>query len=219
MKRLIILALIAITGFTQAQRSQLMGFVDSDVILGKMPEYQAAMRDLQDMAGKFEGEANQMKIALDQLQRDYLAEEVLLSNEQKKFRKEAIAAKEQELYQYREAKFGPNGTLVNERMKLVKPLQDKVYEAIQSVAKKEGYAFIFDKNGGALMLYADPKYDKTLEVMEALGITTTEDGPSKPLNGAGKPGAQGTGNQGGTGKPNSNKPGSKPPVNNSDSDE
>lgn len=217
MKRLIILALIAVTGFAQAQRSQLMGFVDSDVILGKMPEYQAAMRDLQDMAGKFEGEANQLKMSLDQMQRDYLAEEVLLSNEQKKLRKEAIAAKEQELYQFREAKFGPNGILVNERMKLVKPLQDKVYDAIQTVAKKEGYAFIFDKNGGALMLYADPKFDKTVEVMEALGITTTEDGPTKPVNG-GKPGTPGS-NNGGAGKPNANKPGSKPPVNSSDSDE
>jgi hypothetical protein len=57
---------------------------------------------------------------------------------------------------------------------LIKPLQDKVYDAIQNVAKKEGYAYIFDKSGGALMLYADQKFDKTLEVMEALGIPTED---------------------------------------------
>jgi hypothetical protein len=74
---------------------------------------------------------------------------------------------------------------------LIKPLQDKVYDAVQNVAKKEGYAYIFDKSGGALMLYADQKYDKTLEVMEALGIPT-EDMPGAPQTPA-KPNTQNRG--------------------------
>ncbi len=149
-------------GLVQGQKNQLVGFVDSDVILSKMPEFQAAQRDLMDLSAKWEAEATQIKAQLDQLQRDYLAEEVLLTNDQKKQRKEAIAAKETDLYQFRQAKFGPDGALYQERLKLVKPLQDKIYDAIQTVAKKEGYSYIFDKNGGALMLYADARYDKTL---------------------------------------------------------
>lgn len=205
MKRfLVVITLLMSSGWLHAQKNQLVGFVDSDVILSKMPEYQAAQRDLMDISAKWEAEATQIKAQLDQLQRDYLAEEVLLTNDQKKQRKEAIAAKESDLYQFREAKFGPNGALYQERLKLVKPLQDKIYDAIQTVAKKEGYSYIFDKNGGALMLYADARYDKTLEVLEVLGIATSEEGPGKPVGpGANNPGAK---------KPT-------PPVRKTDSDE
>ncbi|MFN5890428.1 MAG: OmpH family outer membrane protein, partial [Bacteroidota bacterium] len=182
MKRfLVAITLMMTAGLVQGQKNQLVGFVDSDVILSKMPEFQAAQRDLMDLSAKWEAEASQIKAQLDQLQRDYLAEEVLLTNDQKKQRKEAIAAKESDLYQFREAKFGPNGAIYQERLKLVKPLQDKIYDAIQTVAKKEGYSYIFDKNGGALMLYADARYDKTLEVLEVLGIATAEEGSDKPI--------------------------------------
>jgi len=206
MKRfLIAICLLMTSGLLQAQKNQLVGFVDSDVILSKMPEYQAAQRDLLDMSAKWEAEAAQIKAQLDQLQRDYLAEEVLLTNDQKKQRKEAIAAKESDLYQFREAKFGPNGALYQERLKLVKPIQDKIYEAIQTVSKKEGYSFIFDKNGGALMLYADARFDKTIEVLEVLGIAVGEDAAGKPIGPGGSPG--------------SNKTKPVPPVKKSDSDE
>ncbi len=206
MKRfLVAITLLMTAGLVHGQKNQLVGFVDSDVILSKMPEFQAAQRDLMDISAKWEAEAAQMKSQLDQLQRDYLAEEVLLTNDQKKQRKEAIAAKESDLYQFREAKFGPNGALYQERLKLVKPLQDKIYDAIQTVAKKEGYSFIFDKNGGALMLYADARFDKTIEVLEVLGIATADDSTGKPV----VPGAVNPGSK--------NKP--TPPVRKTDSDE
>ncbi len=206
MKRfLVAITLMMTAGLVQGQKNQLVGFVDSDVILSKMPEFQAAQRDLMDLSAKWEAEASQIKAQLDQLQRDYLAEEVLLTNDQKKQRKEAIAAKESDLYQFREAKFGPNGAIYQERLKLVKPLQDKIYDAIQTVAKKEGYSYIFDKNGGALMLYADARYDKTLEVLEVLGIATAEEGSGKPIGPGGV-------TPGGKNKPT-------PPVKKSDSDE
>ncbi len=206
MKRfLIAITFLMTAGLVQGQKNQLVGFVDSDVILSKMPEFQAAQRDLMDLSAKWEAEATQIKAQLDQLQRDYLAEEVLLTNDQKKQRKEAIAAKETDLYQFRQAKFGPDGALYQERLKLVKPLQDKIYDAIQTVAKKEGYSYIFDKNGGALMLYADARYDKTLEVLEVLGIANPEDSTGKPVS------------------PGGITPGSKskptPPVKKSDPDE
>ena len=174
MKRILILCLTVVVGGLSAQKSRDIGFVDSDVILAKMPEYRAAQKDLDDLGAKFQGEAQQMQTALDQMIRDFQSEEILLTNDQRRQKKEAISAKEAELFQYRESKFGPTGELYQERARLIKPLQDKVYEAVQNVAKKEGYAYIFDKSGGALMLYADQKYDKTLEVMEALGIPTDD---------------------------------------------
>jgi len=157
-----------------------------------MPEYRAAQKDLDDLGAKFQGEAQQMQTALDQMIRDFQSEEILLTADQRRQKKEAIASKEADLIQYRESKFGPTGELYQERARLIKPLQDKVYDAVQNVAKKEGYAYIFDKSGGALMLYADQKYDKTLEVMEALGIPT-EDMPGAAPTPA-KPNTQNRGN-------------------------
>jgi len=173
-KQFLLICMMMILGGTNAQKSQVIGFVDSDVILAKLPEYRAAQKDLDDLAAKYQGEAQLMQSSLEQLYRDFTAEEILLTNEKRRQKKEAIEQKESELIKFRETKFGPTGELYQERARLVKPLQDKVYDAIQNVAKKEGYAYIFDKSGGALMLYADQKYDKTLEVMEALGIPTED---------------------------------------------
>ncbi len=177
MKQVLFIFCLITGSLVYAQRSQIIGFVDSDVILAKMPEYRAAQKDLDDIGVKFQAEAQKMQIALEQMQRDFVAEEILLTLDQIRKKKEIIGKKEAEVMAFREEKFGPLGALYVERSRLIKPLQDKVFEAIQTVAKKEGYAFIFDKSGGALMLYADQKFDKTLEVMEALGIST-EDMPN-----------------------------------------
>jgi outer membrane protein len=150
--------------------AQKMGFVDTDLILGKLPEYKSAQKQLDDYSAQWQQTASDMQSKLDVLYKDFKAEEVLLSPEQKRTREDAIVEKEKELFKYREDKFGQNGELFKKREELVKPIQDKVFDAVQKVAKKEGLAFIFDKAGGVLMLYADPKYDKTFEVMEELGI-------------------------------------------------
>lgn len=210
-KRLLFFFCFVAAGFAQAQKSQVIGYVDSDVILAKLPEYRAAQKDLDDLGAKYQAEAQQMQLTLEQSVREFQAEEILLSNDQHRQKKEAIVQKESDLMKFRDSKFGPTGELFQERSRLIKPLQDKVYDAIQAVAKKEGYAYIFDKSGGALMLYADQKYDKTLEVMEALGIPT-DDLQGAPSTQA-KPNIQNPGGQAGA-KPNS----SPKPINPNNTD-
>ena len=164
----IAIALMAMV--TAPLAAQKIGYIDSDLILGKMPEYKSAQKQLDDLAAEWQAKADAMQVEIDQMYKDYRAEEVLLNRDQKKAKEDAIVAKENELFKFREEKFGQNGELFKKREELVKPIQDKIYEAVQKVAKKEGLAFIFDKAGGVVMLYADPKYDKTYEVMEELGI-------------------------------------------------
>jgi outer membrane protein len=164
------IAIIIFAAIAAPLGAQKLGYVDSDLILGKMPEYKSAQKQLDDLTAEWQGKANQLQAEVDQLYKDYRAEEVLLTKEQKKQKEEAIVTKENELFKYREDKFGQTGELFKKREELVKPIQDKVFEAVQKVAKTEGLSFIFDKAGGVLMLYADPKYDKTFEVMEQLGI-------------------------------------------------
>lgn len=159
--------------------AQKIGFIDSDVILKKMPEYNSAQKTIDDLSAQWTQKANEMQGELDQMFRDYKAEEVLLTPADKKAKEDAIVAKESELTKYRESKFGPSGELFKKREELIKPIQDKLYNAVQKVAKKEGLSFILDKAAGGMMLYADEKFDKTFEVMEELGIAVEQENKNK----------------------------------------
>jgi len=156
-----------------AQRIAL-GYVDTDYILGRMAEYKSAQTQLEDLSAKWEADAQKLQNQLTQMEKDYQAEEILLTSDQKKVKKDAIQIQEKELMKYREEKFGSNGALFKKREELIKPIQDKLFEAVQAVAKKEGFDFVFDKASGVQMLYANPKFDKTFEVLEELGIPLTE---------------------------------------------
>ena len=162
----------------QAQRLS-FAYVDSDYILNRMPEYQSAQQQLNESAVQWEKEALDMETALVQMQRDFAAEEILLTAEQRKERKESINQQEKKLIDFRQDKFGTEGALFKKRAQLVKPIQDKMFEAVQAVAKAQGLDYIFDKASGVQMLYANPRYDKTFEVMEELGIPLTENESKK----------------------------------------
>lgn len=162
----------------EAQRLSL-AYVDSDYILNRMPEYQSAQQQLNESAVAWEKEALDMETTLVQMQRDYSAEEILLTTEQRKERKESIEQQEKKLITFRQDKFGTEGALFKKRAQLVKPIQDKMFEAVQAVAKAQGLDYIFDKASGVQMLYANPRYDKTFEVMEELGIPLTENESKK----------------------------------------
>ncbi len=160
-------------GSADAQRLSL-SYVDSDYILSRMPEYQSAQQQLNESAVLWEKEALDMETALVQMQRDFSAEEILLTSDQRKSRKESIAQQEKKLIEYRQEKFGMEGALYKKRAQLIKPIQDKMFDAVQNVAKAQGLDYIFDKASGVQMLYANPRYDKTFEVMEELGIPLTD---------------------------------------------
>jgi outer membrane protein len=97
----------------------------------------------------------------------------------KKEKQNAINSKEEELVKFRVEKFGTEGALFKKRAQLVKPIQDKMFEAVQKVAKAQGLDYIFDKASGVQMLYANPRHDKTFEVMEELGIPLTQNETNK----------------------------------------
>lgn len=176
--RLILLLGVFSAGNIKAQRLSL-AYVDSDYILSRMPEYQSAQQQLNESAVQWEKEALDMETALLQMQRDFSAEEILLTGEQRKERKISIDQQEKKLISFREDKFGMEGALFKKRAQLVKPIQDKMFDAVQIVAKAQGLDYIFDKASGVQMLYANPRHDKTFEVMEELGIPLSENESKK----------------------------------------
>lgn len=163
---LIILAL-ALTYFAQAQR---FGYVDTEYILDLMPEYKSAQKQLDQLSEDWQKEVEKKQQNIDKMHRDFQAEQVLLTEDLRKKREEEINLKEKELRDYRNQKFGYEGELFKKRQELIKPIQDRVFDAIQKVAKQSALDFIFAKSGEFIMLYSNAKYDKSDEVLAELGV-------------------------------------------------
>ncbi|MES2618141.1 MAG: OmpH family outer membrane protein [Bacteroidota bacterium] len=171
--RLFLFALLlssgVMTGFAQK-----FGYVDTDYILGQMTEYRGAQKQLNEISQKWETELKVMKDEVDKMYKDYKAEEILLSAVQKKEREDAIVAKEDAMKKFEQEKFGVNGELFKKRQELIKPIQDKVFAAVQKVAKDNNLDFIFDKSANMNILFSNPKFDRSDDVLDVLGVTPIE---------------------------------------------
>ena len=167
----IFIAFVAILPTTFAQKT---AYVDLDYILTNIPEYKSAQEQLDQISVQWQKEIETRLAEVDRLYKAYQAEEVLLTQEMKKKREEEIIAKEKEVKELQKQRFGVDGELFNKRMELVKPIQDKVYNAVKQVAEKSGLAFIFDKAGQVSMLYSNSKYDKSEDVLNLLGYNKSK---------------------------------------------
>lgn len=148
----------------QAQR---IAFVDVTAIMETIPDYQKNQQELDRIAEQWKQEIQRDYNAIEDMYRKYQAEEVLLSESAKKERQEAITEREKLVRDKQKNRFGPDGELAKKRQALVKPIQERVYNTIQSYAEEKGYDFIFDK-ANAGMLFASPTYDKTEDIIKRL---------------------------------------------------
>ncbi|HKK78764.1 MAG TPA: OmpH family outer membrane protein [Phaeodactylibacter sp.] len=164
-----ILALFSMLGLlavsVQAQR---IAYVKVNDILESLDEYQAAQKELDRLAQRWRQDIAQEYDEIKGMYNRYQAEQVLLSEDERQRREEEIMAKEKEVRDLQKAKFGPEGDLFKRRQDLVRPIQDRVYAAIEEYAQERGYDFIFDKSGSAGMIFSNPSYDKTEDVMKKL---------------------------------------------------
>ena len=169
MKKVILSLLIAllVTAGVQAQR---YAIIDTKYILNKIPEYKDADKKLQQVSEQWQKEIDDKQAALDLLYKNYDAEQFMLSDELKKKREDELFNKEKEVRDLQKKRFGYEGDLFKQRQQLVKPIQDKVYNAIQKIAVARGYDFILDKSEGITVIFADPKLDKSDDVLRELGI-------------------------------------------------
>lgn len=164
--------------FTTAQ-AQRFAYVDTEYILSQLPDYKSAQKKLDEVSEVWQKEVDAKYAEIDKLYKNYKAEEVLLNGEQKKQRQDEIIAKEKAAKQFQQDKFGYEGELFKKREQLIKPIQDRVFDAIQTIAKREDLDFIFDKSGDMIMLFSNARYDKSGEVLEELGITPIDEKEKK----------------------------------------
>lgn len=172
LKLLFILTLLSPLVELHAQK---FGYIDSDLILKKMPEYKKAEGELAQLSQKWQKELDEQKIGLDKMQADYRAEEILFTEDMKKERLDTIASKEKKLKEQQKKIFGFEGLIFLKKQELMKPVQDKMYEAVEKVSKSKQLQVIFDKSGDLLMIYANPVHDYTDFVLEKLGLGETND--------------------------------------------
>lgn len=155
--------------------AQKFGYIDTEYILSKMPDFKKAQDELNQFAEGWQKETSDMEKEIAGLYASYKAEEVLLTEEMRAERMAIIKKKESDLKEFQKKVFGFEGLYFLKKKELVKPLQDKVWEATEKVAKSNRLAIIFDKSGELVMIYTDPRHDYTDFVLEQLGLGDPND--------------------------------------------
>lgn len=193
---------------TSAIHAQKFAYVDSKYILSHMPEYVAAQKQINELSSEWQAQVEQKYTAIEQLEKSFQAEKILLTEEMKKKREADINERREEAKQYQKSKFGVEGDLFKKREELVAPIQEQIFQAIEDIASQSQYMVVFDKANHSNLLYTNPKHDISDKVLKKMGLKPgevldkdeddKEDSDEKPGE---KPGT-------GTGRPGNDRPSS-----------
>ncbi|MEN8158006.1 MAG: OmpH family outer membrane protein [Bacteroidota bacterium] len=162
----IAMALFLFAGVAMAQK---FAFVDTDYVLQNIPSYSAAQGELDKASEEWEAEITAEYEEIEKMYKTYQSERVLLTDEMKKRREEEIVNRERQVKELQAKYFGPEGSLSKKRQELVKPIQDAIYKAVKELSAEGSYAVIFDTASGASILYSNPRYDLSDEILKKLG--------------------------------------------------
>lgn len=167
MKKLILV--LAAVFLSLGAFAQKFAYVDTQYILDNIPEYKTAQAQLDKYSLQWQKEIEGKFDELDKLYKNFQADAILLTEEMRKKREAEILDKEKEAKELQKQRFGKDGDLFKKRQELVKPIQDKIYNALKDYAQAKNYAVIFDKSSDLTILYANPKYDISDEILDAMG--------------------------------------------------
>ena len=165
----IIILLITITFCNTHVNAQKFAYIDTDYILKKMPDFIQAEEKIDDYSIQWQKEIEEMYKEIERMYQNYQSEKVLLTEEMKRKREEEIIEKERKLQDLQQKYFGPEGDLYKKRQELIKPIQDRIFDAAQQLAANNKYSVIFDSSSDLIMLYSNPDLDKSDKVLELMG--------------------------------------------------
>ena len=157
----------------EAQAQQKLGYVDSDYILSRTPEYVSIQQQLDRTAEEWNREIDELSQQIDEMFRDYQARELLYTQEERQRKRQEIITAEEDLERKRAQYFGPDGEIFSQQEQLMRPIQERILTAIEAVAEQEGFDYVFDKSGDFLFLYARDNWNLSDNVLEELGIDVT----------------------------------------------
>jgi outer membrane protein len=150
--------------------AQKVGYVDTQALLERMPEYKAAEQEIERLTQQWQKEIDDIYARVEQLFQQYREQEPLMSPEMKRRKQDEIEAEERKARELQRKRFGPNGDLFKQREEKMKPILDRLNQAIQAVAQEKKFAIVLDRSAGANILYAEPAYDLTDAVAAKLGL-------------------------------------------------
>jgi outer membrane protein len=154
---------------TFAQRTNYC-IIDSRYILEKLEDYKDAQLKLDNISKTWQEEIDKKMADVDNMYKSYQAERPMLSDEMRKRREDEIVAKEKAAKDLQKQRFGYEGDLFKKRQDYIKPIQDRVYNAVQKMASQKAFDLVLDKSGGVTLFYADPRLDHSDDVLKILGI-------------------------------------------------
>ncbi|TJZ62749.1 OmpH family outer membrane protein [Sphingobacterium olei] len=167
-KIFVVLAFLTLS--VTASYAQRLAYVDSEYILRHIPEYASAQKHLDDLSVQWQEEVDKQYGEIERLYKAYQNDQVLLNDDMRKRREDEIVNKEKAVKDFQRQKFGYEGELYEQRVRLVKPIQDRVAKAIQDVANAQGLDLILDKGSEVTFLFANPKLDKSNDIITKLGF-------------------------------------------------
>ena len=171
-KSLVFILLLTLMPAVYAQK---YACVNTEYILNNIPDYAKAQQQLDKLSEGWQQELEAKAAEIEKLYKTYQQEAYLLPENLKKKRQDEIAAKEKEARELQNQHYGPGGDLDKKRAELMKPIQDRVYNAIERIANEKSYAFILDKSGSATLLFVNAKYDVSDQVLDLLGYKASPD--------------------------------------------
>lgn len=174
-------AALLLLGATAVAFGQKYAYVDTRYILSNVPEFEAAQQQIDDLAIEWQKEIEEKFAEIDALYKRYQNEAPLLTQDMKNRRENEIVQKEKEAKELQKKRFGNDGDLFKKREELIRPIQDKIYNAIEKKAKQRSYVFVFDRSDNANLLYADPKNDISNDVLKDMGYSP-EDKKQSSIN-------------------------------------
>ncbi len=169
MKKVIFVISLIVASVTLAS-AQRLAYVDSEYILKHIPEYTAAQKQLDDLSTKWQTEVDNQYEEIEKLYQAYQNDQVLLNEDMRRRREDEIVNKEKQVKDFQRQKFGFEGDLYKERIRLVQPIQDRVSNAIQEIAKSDSLDLILDKGSEVAILFANPSLDKSNDIITKLGL-------------------------------------------------
>jgi outer membrane protein len=169
MKKLLFIVLFLVAA-VPGVKAQHYCIIDSKYILEKISDYKDAQTKLDNLSKAWQDEIDKKMAEVDKMYKGYQAEKPMLSDDMRNKRQDEIVAKEKEAKDLQKQRFGYEGDLFKKRQEYVKPIQDRVFNAVQKMASAKGFDMVLDKAGGVTLFYADPKLDRSDDVLKILGI-------------------------------------------------
>ena len=174
MKRIFVLSMFLVLLCSVHASAQVkIAYFNSEAIMKQLPDAQDAQKQLDQFVADWQQELNKMQDEWKKKFDEYDKRKLIMTEQRRADTERELREMDQKIVDYRTLKFGQNGELFNKQNELMKPVQDRVFKAVQDVAREDGYDYVFDKSGDILLMYANEKYDLTLKVFARLKVLTT----------------------------------------------